>query len=235
MPRWIRLFVAALALAYLLPSSGAELQYLESAQPDLTTLLAPPPAPDSASQQRDLQAVLAIQASRSTTELAQADADSHKTVFRFADVLGPHFDAASLPITAAFFKRLSEQGAQPMKQAKAYWKRPRPYNVSALVHPGIETEGKSPSYPSGHATFAYLCAVVLANMVPEQRAAIFARAEVFAQGRVIGGVHYPTDVEAGKLSGTLIAAAMLQNPAFRSDLQQATQETRDALGLPPLK
>jgi len=167
--------------------------------------------------------------------LQLADGDTHKSVFRFDNVLGDNFNADNLPVTAAFFEKLSKQGAEPMKAVKAYWHRPRPYNSSTLVHPGIETEGTSPSYPSGHATYAYLCAVVLANMVPEKRAEIFSRADLFAQGRVIGGVHYPSDIEAGKLSGTLIAAAMLQNPVFRADLWRATQETRRALSLPALK
>ena len=235
MSRWIRCTAAALMLGFLVPAVAADTHYLASGQPDLTVLIAPPPSPGSLAQEQDLQAVLAIQGSRSTAEVQLADADTHKSVFRFDSALGDNFNADNLPVTAAFFEKLSKQGAEPMKAVKAYWHRPRPYNSSTLVHPGIETEGTSPSYPSGHATYAYLCAVVLANMVPEKRAEIFSRADLFAQGRVIGGVHYPSDIEAGKLSGTLIAAAMLQNPVFRADLWRATQETRRALSLPALK
>ena len=237
MSRWIRCTAAALMLGFLVsaPAVAADANYLAHGNPDLSSLIAPPPMPGSSAQEWDLQAVLAIQGSRSTAEVQLADADTHKSVFRFDSALGDNFNADKLPVTAAFFEKLTKQGAEPMKAVKAYWHRPRPYNSSTLVHPAIETEGTSPSYPSGHATYAYLCAVVLANMVPEKRTEIFARAELFAQGRVIGGVHYPTDVEAGKLSGTLIAAAMLQNPVFRADLWRATQETRRALSLPALK
>ncbi|WP_051709957.1 acid phosphatase [Andreprevotia chitinilytica] len=224
-----------LVLALLSPAWAADSTYLGSNKLDIATLIAPPPALNSPAGLKDLQLVLDAQKTRTAAQLAVADADTHKSVFRFADVLGESFNAEKLTVTAAFFERLAHEGAGPMKAAKQYWMRPRPYNSSPEVHPGIVTEGTSPSYPSGHATFAYLTAVVLANIVPEKRTEIFARADVFAQGRVIGGVHYPSDIEAGKLTGTIVAAAMLENAAFRADLARATIETRKALGLPVLK
>ncbi|VVE36589.1 Major phosphate-irrepressible acid phosphatase [Pandoraea iniqua] len=237
--RYGRPFVAAvLLLSALHAVQAAELpraDYLSGAGPDLTVLVAPPPAPGTLAAAEDLRQVLALQQSRTAAQLALADGDTHKSVFRFADVIGTDFRAERLPFTEAFFKRLAKEGAGPLKAAKDYWKRPRPYNVSAEVHPGIVTEGTSPGYPSGHATFAYLSAVILAEIVPEKRADIFARAQAYAQGRALGGVHYVSDVEAGKVSGTVIAAAMLANPAFRDDLKRATRETREALSLPPLQ
>lgn len=237
-PRATRPFIAALlllgALQVARAADAANPDYLRGTAPDLTVLVAPPPVAGSLAAADDLRQVLALQQTRTAAQLALADGDTHKSVFRFADVVGPDFRAERLPFTEAFFKRLAKEGAGPLKAAKDYWKRPRPYNVSNEVHPGIVTEGVTPGYPSGHATFAYLSAVILAKIVPEKRAEIFARADAYAQGRAIGGVHYVSDVEAGKVSGTVIAAAMLANPAFREDLARATRETRDALGLPAL-
>lgn len=237
--RLVRPFVAATLLLSALHAAQAEevsasanARYLVGIAPDLTVLVAPPPLPGSPAAADDLRQVLALQRSRTTAQLALADGDTKKSVFRFADAVGEGFRADRLPFTHAFFQRLAKEGAGPLKAAKDYWKRPRPYNVSAEVHPGIVTEGTSPSYPSGHATFAYLSGVILAKIVPEKRAEIFARADAYAQGRALGGVHYVSDVEAGKVSGTVIAAAMLANPAFRDDLARATRETREALGLP---
>ena len=56
------------------------------------------------------------------------------------------------------------------------------------------------SYPSGHAMDSYLTAILLAQMVPEKRSALFERAASNAQSRVIAGVHYPSDLEGGKLA-----------------------------------
>ncbi len=89
------------------------------------------------------------------------------------------------------------------------------------------------SYPSGHATFAYATAVLLAAMVPEKAAAIFQRAEDFAENRVIGGVHYPTDIEAGKICGAVIDHVMLHDARFKTDFARATVEVRHALKLQP--
>ena len=69
-------------------------------------------------------------------------------------------------------------------------------------------------------------------MVPEKRDALFARASIFAESRIIAGVHYPSDVEAGWISGTVISAALIRQPRFESDFAAATAELRDALGLP---
>jgi acid phosphatase (class A) len=88
------------------------------------------------------------------------------------------------------------------------------------------------SYPSGHSAFGTSCAILLAEMVPEQRAALFARARQYGEARLIVGAHYPTDVESGRIVAAVAAAAMQQNAAFRHDFEAARIELRAALGLP---
>jgi acid phosphatase (class A) len=89
------------------------------------------------------------------------------------------------------------------------------------------------SFPSGHAAFGATCAILLAAMVPEQRAALFARGRDFGQSRVVVGAHFPTDVEAGRILATVAVAQMQQGAAFRQDFERARLELRAALGLPP--
>jgi acid phosphatase (class A) len=89
----------------------------------------------------------------------------------------------------------------------------------------------SPSYPSGHATVGAMMAILLAQMVPEQRAALFSRGWDYGQSRVISGVHFPTDVEAGRVLGTLMVGLLQQDPHFRADLDAARRELRAGLGL----
>lgn len=230
----LRLMLSACAMLTMSTAQAAEPQYLPAGGVDLTVLIPPPPDIGSQAAADDLQEVLALQRSRTKAELALADADTKRSVFRFADVIGEAFNKERLPETDAFFDRLSREGAKSVGAAKGIWKRPRPYTVSAKVEPGIVTGRTSSSYPSGHATFAYLSAVILSEMFPEMRARIYARADTFARGRVIGGVHFPSDVAAGRISGIVIASTMLQNPQFRIDLARATTEARAALGLPAL-
>ena len=68
-------------------------------------------------------------------------------------------------------------------------------------------------------------------MVPEKTAAIFDRAALFAHNRVVAGVHYPSDVEAGRISGAVIDNVLLHDPHFMADFATARTEVRHALGL----
>ncbi|GLQ95439.1 acid phosphatase [Dyella acidisoli] len=198
---------------------------------EVSNLLPPPPAAGSAAAQHDLNIVLVTQASRSTQDMAAAKADTERSVFRFADVLGSSMQPAALPKTAAFFERVATLDKASVKTAKLYWKRPRPSVVSDQVHPLSKEKPDDWSYPSGHATFGYSAAVLLANMLPEKRVEIFARADLYAQHRIVMGAHFPTDLEAGKLAGTVIAAQILRDPQWQSDYNAARDELRRVLGL----
>ena len=198
----------------------------------LPNLLPPPLAAGSAAAQRDLQAVLAVQHSRSTEDMAAAKADAEHSVFRFADAIGLTMPASSLPKTATFFERVARFDKGEVKQAKAYWQRPRPSMVSTEVHPLSKEKSDGWSYPSGHATFGYTTAVLLANMLPEKRAQIFTRADLYAQHRVVMGAHFPSDVEAGKLAGTVLADEVLHDAQWQADYNMARSELRKALELP---
>jgi acid phosphatase (class A) len=70
-------------------------------------------------------------------------------------------------------------------------------------------------------------------MLPEYSDKIMARADDYASHRVVAGVHYPSDVEAGKHAGTALAAFLFASPAFQPDYAEAKQELRAALKLPP--
>jgi acid phosphatase (class A) len=203
-----------------------------TAKVELLNLLPPPPAAGSAAAQHDLQVVLATQQSRTQADMDAAKADTERSVFRFADALGPGLQPKALPKTAAFFSRVLDFDKSAVKDAKDSWKRERPAAVSSEVHPLAKEKANDWSYPSGHATFGYSTAVLLANMLPEKRAAIFARADVYAEHRIVMGAHFPSDVEAGHLAGTVIAAEIMQDPNWRQDYETARLELRHALGLP---
>jgi acid phosphatase (class A) len=204
----------------------------KAASIDLTLWLAPPPASGSPTALADLQTVLAVQAARTPAEAEAAKADADRSVFRFADVLGPNLTPATLPRTAAFFTRVAQLDKATVKTAKSFWRRPRPSVISSDVHPLSVEKPDDWSYPSGHATFGYTAAALLAHMLPEKRVALFGRADIYAQHRVVMGVHYPSDVEAGRVAGAVIAAQLMDDPAWRVDFNAARDELRKALSLP---
>ncbi|MBD8872742.1 phosphatase PAP2 family protein [Rhodanobacter sp. DHB23] len=198
----------------------------------LVDLLPPPPAAGSTGARHDLDVVLATQHARTAAESAAAKADAERSVFRLVDVLGSDLQASRLPRTAAFFKRVAALDKAEVKQAKDYWQHPRPAVVSAQVQPLAAEKPGDWSYPSGHATFGYTSAVLLANMLPEKRAAIFARADLYAEHRIVMGAHFPSDVEAGRLAGTVLGGRLLDDPSWRADYAAARAELRQALALP---
>ncbi|MBN3723067.1 acid phosphatase [Burkholderia sp. Ac-20379] len=231
-----RAVIAASAVSFGLTVSFAQARdsvYLSPDEIDVAALLAPPPEPGSAAQRRDLEAVLTVQNTRTSEEVAAGIADVQKSVFRFADVLGPAFMPENLPKLAALFEVANHEASLAVKPAKAYFHRARPYVASSQVHPTVpeHAAGAYESYPSGHATMGYLDAILLANMVPEKRAEIYARGRLFGEHRVVDGVHYPSDVEAGRIDATVIAAQMMRNPTFKADFLAARTELRGALGM----
>jgi undecaprenyl-diphosphatase len=57
------------------------------------------------------------------------------------------------------------------------------------------------SFPSGHATFAWALAIVLANKEPRAKWLFYLLAFLISLSRIYLGKHYPSDVIAGSLVG----------------------------------
>lgn len=224
------LLATAFAAALAMPALAAE-PYITSKTLDLTVLLPPPPAKGSAEDKADMLAVLDAQAKASDARKALALADSEQTAYAmFTSVLGDKFTAVQTPVAAAFFARIGASDGATLNDAKPFFGRVRPWianpDVKAIAEPT-----KSGGYPSGHVTRAAIDAIMMADVVPEKKAEIWARAREYAESRVIGGMHYRTDLDSGWRAGTAMAAVMLQDPAFRADLAAAKAEIRAALGL----
>jgi hypothetical protein len=73
----------------------------------------------------------------------------------------------------------------------------------------------SPSYPSGHTTYGYTGAVLLAVLVPERYAEMITRGAEYGNDRVIMGAHYVMDVMGGRTLALYDMAHLLANdPAY---------------------
>jgi undecaprenyl-diphosphatase len=83
--------------------------------------------------------------------------------------------------------------------------RPRPFEV----HQDIFLTGKPLdkfSFPSGHTLHAVVFGLVAINYYPALSFIIMPFVSMVALSRVVLGLHYPSDVLAGALIGSLIAA-----------------------------
>lgn len=222
-----------LLLLLLLPQHGFARGtfFVSPEQIDFSRLLAPPPAVGSPQQVAEMAELMSLQKDRTPDQAAFARADMELSVLRFADVMGPAFTKESLPIALEFFGKVKENTSVVLAPAKKHWDRPRPYATNPELHPCVDKPGNA-SYPSGHSTFATVTAIVLADMVPEKQEQIFERGLIFARNRLIGGAHYPSDVLAGRISGTVIAAFMMRSPEFQTEYAKAKAEVRKVLQLP---
>lgn len=82
----------------------------------------------------------------------------------------------------------------------------------------------SPAYPSGHTSSSRVAAEVLGLLFPDRLAALRAKADSIAAHRIQAGVHYPVDIESGRLLAMLVLGALLKSDAFQSDLAAAREE-----------
>jgi acid phosphatase (class A) len=207
--------------------------FISADQTRAAQILMTPPAADSKITQDELAALHRIQSQRTNEQIARAQADeADQSMFVYRDVLGDKFDPAKLPATALLAKHVKNDEGISTDPVKDQFKRVRPYNLDKTLSPVCKTKTIDDSYPSGHATVGYLNALVLIEMVPEKRDEILARADEYAHNRLVCGVHYKSDIQAGKLVGYTLHAAMDANPQFQKELASARIELRQALNLP---
>ena len=227
----LRSLLCLLILSLTVSVHAADKPYLTHEQLNILPFLPKPVANGSQEDKAQQALVIAAQKTATAERVALANRDAEETVYAMFDrVMGERFKPEALPLTTQLFARLGETEDAVIDPVKAHFGRIRPY----LNNPEIKAQvkpSKSGAYPSGHTSRSKMMAIILSVMVPEYQDAIFARAEDYAFSRIVGGMHYPDDLEGGRLAGTVIAATLLADGAFRQDMQSAKTELRKVLGL----
>ncbi len=207
--------------------------YLTGVTEDFAALFTAPPAPGSAATRAELEELLELQRTRSAADVEAARADRKKDVSRFFGALGfDARDAPALPALTALMDQVERDMGPYVRAAKQRFLRLRPYEIEPRIETCIGDVRDDQSYPSGHATYGYVMAYLLRDMVPEREAQLLARADQFARQRMVCGVHFRSDLEAGRAGARWLAAAIGADPGYRQDANVAMAELRAALGLP---
>ena len=199
--------------------------FLQTEAVDLAQALPPPPAAGSLADLADLDAVRQAQVWRTPEQEAWAKLIESDTVWKFAPEIGPWFKAENLPKTARFFWQLTVDTHALSERTKGRFRRPRPFLVDLDLRPCV-FQPPNDSYPSGHSLQAFVRAGVLAEVFPDLRESLLARASRAAWGRILGGVHYPTDIVGGRILAEAILAKLKDHPAFRAAVETCRSEVQ---------
>jgi acid phosphatase (class A) len=204
--------------------------YLDGDTAPFVAIFPPPPARGSAAERAELDELLALQKSRSPAEVAAAQADRKTELTRFASALGIEADTlARLPRVMRLAQNVEDQVRPYVRAAKRHFRRLRPREVEPAIQTCIGDVAADQSYPSGHSTYGWTMGYLLADLLPERRALLLARSAEFARQRMVCGVHFPSDLEAGQRGAAWLMEHMRRSPAFLADRDRAAQELRAAL------
>jgi acid phosphatase (class A) len=206
--------------------------YLEAGQlPDSVLLLPGPPAAGSPSLAADEAIHKATRGLRDGPRWAIAiqDADLRfpHAGQTFACVLGTPVSEAATPHLNMLLRRVRMDASRANDKAKDHFKRARPFMVTQdkgceTGRPGMD------SYPSGHASIGWAWALALAELAPDRANAILGRGLEYGTSRVVCGMHWMSDVEAGRIVGASTVSRLHAEPVFVAQMAHAKKEIEAA-------
>ncbi len=215
------------------PTSEAKpVGYLPADAVDFRLVLPPPPAQGSLRDRQDMAEVLSLQTAADDTRWQAANQDDAFVYPRFDAAFGSPIDRIHAPRLVALLNRAIRDVAAPTFAAKGVFLRVRPYQRVQLSRVCGENPAPAPeanpkersSYPSGHAAYGWTTALILARVAPDRSQQVLARAADYALSREVCGVHFPSDVEAGRIMAVAVVDRLMRDPAFLADLTAAKAE-----------
>ncbi|MCY4524250.1 MAG: phosphatase PAP2 family protein [Halobacteriovoraceae bacterium] len=173
----------------------------------------PPPTNDSKRTRLELDYLLKLQSKRTSELIQRINVEKFFGGWKFGDF---------------FFTELGEHGTDLgcllylslwvsfkfVFHFKFEFDRVRPSFLENKIIPTINIP-PHPAYPSGHATEAYILALVLSEIDPNKKKSFKNSAFEIAENRVYAGVHYPSDSAAGKILAEKIFDLLLQNEKYK--------------------
>ena len=218
-------------MGFAAPHARAETGYLVGHEVDFRAVLGPPPSVDSPWDHADEQLVEALQ-SVDDARQKEAKLDEDELYPRFAEAFGRPIDRRVSPLLVNLLDRAIDDVESTAGAAKDHFHRPRPFQRLQLQHTCAKPIAPKPedhpthgsSYPSGHSTRGWTVALILARVAPERAEALMKRAEEYEESRLICGMHFPTDVQAGQVVAEAVVAHLDASKEFEADLAKARKE-----------
>jgi acid phosphatase (class A) len=226
-----RRVIALVTLLIATPQACAESGYLTGHEVDFRTFLGPPPSADSQWDRADQGLVEALQAV-DDRRWRMADQDANELYPRFVEAFGGPIDKKTTPALVKLLDRAIVDANATADMAKDFFNRPRPFQRLQLQRVCDKATPPKPeehpmhgsSYPSGHSTRGWTVAMILARVAPDRAEVVLKRAEDYMESRLICGMHFPSDVEAGHDVAIAVVSRLDASPEFQADLERARKE-----------
>lgn len=199
--------------------------------PNSLALLPPPPARDSVAFIADKEVFretrLLINTPRWVQSIRDANLNFPEAPQAFSCALDAPITEEATPNLYMLMHRTRTDANVATFAAKSNYKRVRPFveNRETSCTPDWEAElVKDGSYPSGHTSIGWTWALILAEIAPDRAEDILFRGYAFGQSRVVCGVHWQSDVTAGRVIGAAVVAILHSDPVFAAQLEAAKRE-----------
>ena len=240
------LAMAAVAMMTAITASAAgdekngNAYFTKAELPDMTKILPPYPAFESArfvaDQSQHLWGKLMRQ---DELRAAQAQNDAVYSMQTAIDAYSPLFGLEitkeGTPEIYSILQDVCASCDSIYSDAKAVFNRQRPYayyDEGTLIPEKEEKHRNEGSYPSGHTVFFWTSALLLSdiNQTNEAMEALLARGYEFGQSRVIAGYHWQSDVDAGRMAGSVLYQLIRNHERFIGQLEKARAEFKEKTG-----
>ncbi|MBI3555626.1 MAG: phosphatase PAP2 family protein [Deltaproteobacteria bacterium] len=175
-----------------------------------------PPAPGSAADRKDFEILFQYQEKRTDEECRAADLQTAPTLVA---LFGPQtgvLTEGEIATVEDFGGEVVQTVEKAVKPFKRRFARHRPYDENSDLSPCVHKPGGQTSYPSSHAAIGVVLGDLLAEIFPAKAEQIRNEAQRVGENRVLGGVHHPTDIVAGRKLGAQIESALEKNADFMS-------------------
>lgn len=223
--------LGTVAYAQSAPPAG----YLDIDEFDVMAVIEPAPRPGDPRYEAD-RAIF-----RETRSLAGSDryALATKDVQTNASAMLQDFSCAvgitltpeNAPRLALVAQRAAADTGAQVRRAKEAYRRERPYVIDqgpTCQSPADLLDARenraSYDYPSGHSTWGWTWALVLAGAAPDRAQQVLQRGRAYSESRIVCGAHNQSAVEAGMLAASATMAVVQTKPAYLADLAAAREE-----------
>lgn len=190
---------------------------------DWDAVIGPPPAADSCEAYADMAIVRFEQARRCPPEIDQAWRGVALAPVNFDQPLGSRFEPEFVPKLYSLVESAVAEVRAVNGKLKRQYSRPRPFMADSTITPCLPKE-EGNSYPSSHATRGMAVGLILAGIFPERREALVQWGRITGYSRVVGGVHYPSDVEAGFRIAERATEEIFKSEAWKAALAECAAD-----------